>query len=60
MKQSLMKMLGNNFLIHTDLLTMITSLFYCWQKVFILMTKWLIGKISTKHHYRKMKVFIVT
>ena len=42
-------------------LTMITiSLFYCYEKVFILMNIWMIWKNSMKQHYRKKTIFTVT
>ena len=31
------------------------KLFYCCEKVFILMDIWMIGKNSMKHHYLKKK-----
>ena len=34
------------------------SLFYCCEKVFILMNIWMIGKNATKHHYLKKKIFL--
>ena len=52
-----MKSLRNNFLIHTNFLTTTISLFYCCEKVFILMNIWMTGKNSTKHHYHKNKIF---
>ena len=32
--------------------------FYCWEKVFILMNIWMIGKNSMKHHGEKKKIFV--
>ena len=53
--------LKGKFLIHTNFLTMITiSLFYYYEKVFILTNIWMIGKNSMKRHYLKKKIFIVT
>ena len=51
----------NNFLIHTNFLTMITiSLCYCCKKVFILKNIWIINKNSMKHHFLKKKIFTST
>ena len=48
----------NDFLIHTYFLTMITiSLFYNYEKVYIFMNIWMIGKDSVKHHYLKKNFF---
>ena len=35
-------------------------LFYCCEKVFILMNMLMIGKNSIKHHYLKKKILVVT
>ena len=43
---------------HTNFL--IISLFYYYEKVFILMNIWIIEKNSLKHHYLKKKIFIAT
>ena len=32
---------------------MATSLFYCYEKAYILMNIWMIGKDLIKHHYLK-------
>ena len=54
------KKLQEQFLIHTNFLTMtIISLFYYCEKGFILMNTWMIGKNSMKH-YLKKKIFTVT
>ena len=46
------------FSIHTNFLTMITiSLFHYYEKVFIVMNIWMIGKNSMKRHYLKKKIF---
>ena len=51
----------NDFLIHINFLTVISlRLFYCCEKVFILMNIWMTGKNSTKDHYLKKKIFKVT
>ena len=58
---SLIKNERNDFLIHTHfLITTIINLFYCWEKVFILMNIWMIGKNLMKHHYMKKNIFRVT
>ena len=43
---------------HTHFLTTtIISLFYCWEKMFILMIVWVIKKHSMKHYYLKKNIF---
>ena len=37
-----------------------SSLFYHYERVFILTKIWMIWKNSMKHHYLKKKIFIVT
>ena len=57
---SLTKMKTKDFLIQTNFLTTtIRSLFYCCEKVFILMNIWMVVKNSMKHHYMKNKIFAV-
>ena len=52
--------LKNDFFIHTSFLTAtIISLFYCWEKMFILMNIWMIRKNSMKDPYLKKKIFAV-
>ena len=47
--------------IHTNFLTMITiSLFYCYERIFILMNVWMTRKNSMKLYHLKKKIFIVT
>ena len=60
-KQTFDEKLKGQFFNTFNFLTMITiSLFYCCEKVFILMNIWMIGKSSVKHDYLKKKIFIVT
>ena len=60
-QQKFNKNLKKDFLTHTSCLTMITiSLFYYYEKVFILTNIWMIGNNSMKRHYLKKKIFIVT
>ena len=60
-KQTFHEKLKGQFFNTFNFLTMITiSLFYCCEKVFILMNIWMIGKSSVKHDYLKKKIFIVT
>ena len=48
------KNLNNNNFKGTNFLIMITiSLFYYWEKVFILMNIWMTGKNSMNYHYLK-------
>ena len=52
------KIQKNNFLMHTNFLTMtIRTLFYCCKNVFILINIWIIGKNSVEHYYLKKKDF---
>ena len=45
-------MLLKDLLIHTNFVTMIlVSLFYCYEKVFTCMNKWIIGKHQTKEDF---------
>ena len=37
-----------------------SSLCYCCEKMYILMNIWILGKNSTKHHYLKKNIFMVT
>ena len=40
-----MRSLRNDFSTYTDFLTIMTiALFYCWEKLFILVNTWMIGK----------------
>ena len=56
-----MKSLRNNFLIHKNFLTATTiNLFYCCDKLIILMNIWMIGKNLMKHRSLKKKIFAVT
>ena len=51
-QQKFGRKLEERFLMHTNfLITTIRSLFYCCEKVLILMNIWMIGKNSMKHHY---------
>ena len=51
----------NDFLVNTNFLTKtIISLFYCCEKVFILMNIWMIGKNSIKRNCLKKKIFTAT
>ena len=55
---SLMKLSRNEFLIYTNFLTTaIINVFYCCEKVFILMNILMIDKNSMKHHYLKKEAF---
>ena len=55
--ESLTKSEKKDFLIDTNFLTTaIISLFYCCEKVFILLNIWMIGKDSMIHHYLKKKI----
>ena len=50
--------LKDEFLIHTNFLTTaIINVFYCCEKVFILMNILMIDKNSMKHHYLKKEAF---
>ena len=54
-----MKTSRNDFLIHTNFLTIISiNLFYYCEKVFTPMNIWMIGKNSMKHYYLKKKRFL--
>ena len=58
-KESLTK--RNDFLIYKNFLTTeIISLFYCCEKVLILMNIWMIAKNSIKNYYLNKKIFTVT
>ena len=60
-EQKFNEKLKKDFLIHINLLAMIPiKLFYCYEKVLILMNISMIGKNSMKHHYQENKIFIVT
>ena len=48
------------FYIYNFLITTIISLFYCYEKVFIYMNKWMIGTNSIEHHYLKKMIFTFT
>ena len=48
-------LMDTNFLIRT-----IISLFYCCEKLFVLMNIWMTGKNSMKLYYLKKKIFKVT
>ena len=55
-KQKFDKKLRNDFLIHTNFLkTIIISLFYSYEKVFIIMNIRKTGKNSIKHHYLRKR-----
>ena len=56
-----MKNQGNDLLIHRNFLTkIIISLFYCWEKVLIVMNIYMIDKNSMKHDYLKNNIITVT
>ena len=59
-QQGFDKKLKERFFTNTNFLTRITiSLFYCWEKVFILMNIWIIGKNSMKQYYQIFTVIHV-
>ena len=54
-----MKIEKKGFLIYTNFLTIITiSLFYYYEKVFILTNIWIIWKNTMKRHYLKKNIYI--
>ena len=55
-----MKSQSNDFLIHTNFLTLIKISLFCYlKKVFIFKNIWMIWKNSIKHYYLKIKIFTV-
>ena len=55
-----MKRQSNDFLIHTNFLTLIKISLFCYcKKVFIFKNIWMTWKNSVKHYYLKKKVFTV-
>ena len=61
LSKNLIKISRNNFLIHTNFLSMtLISLFCCFEKVFTLINIWIAGKNSIRFYYMKNKMFTVT